>query len=81
MSLNCHYLVLFKSPRDSTQINQLAKRMFPCYVRYIQESFQNATSRPYGYLLSDLKPETPTVIGLTTNVFPGETQFAYVIKV
>ena len=29
MSLNCHYLVLFKSSRDSSQVNHLAKQMFP----------------------------------------------------
>ena len=29
MSLNCHYLVLFKSPRDSSQVNHLAKQCFP----------------------------------------------------
>jgi len=55
MSLNCHYLVLFKSPRDSSQINHLAKQMFPGHVKYMQESSQDATSRPYGYLLCDLK--------------------------
>ena len=49
MSLNCHYLVLFKSPRDSSQINHLAKQMFPGHVKYMQESFQDTTSRPYGY--------------------------------
>ena len=81
MSLNYHYLVLFKSPRDSSQVNHLAKQMFPGYVKYMQESFQDATSRPYGYLLCDLKPETPTVFRLRTNVFPGDTQFAYVRKV
>ena len=37
MSLNCHYLVLFKSPRDSSQINHLAKQMFPGHVKYMQE--------------------------------------------
>ena len=81
MSLNCHYLVLFKSPRDSSQINHLAKQMFPGHVKYMQESFQDATSRPYGYLLCDLKSETLTVFRLRTNVFPGGTQFAYVRKV
>jgi len=38
MSLNCHYLVLFKSPRDSSQVNHLAKQMFPGHVKYMQES-------------------------------------------
>ena len=29
MSLNCHYLVMFKSPRDSSQVSLLAEQMFP----------------------------------------------------
>ena len=57
MSLNCHYLVLFKSSRDSSQVNHLAKQMFPGHTKYMQEAFQDATKRPYGYLLCDLKPE------------------------
>ena len=81
MSLNCHYLVLFKSPRDSSQVNHLAKQMFPGHVKYMQEAFADATSIPYRYLLCDLKQETPTDFRLRTNIFPGETQYAYVRKV
>ena len=81
MSLNCHYLILFKSPRDGSQISHLAKQMFPGHVKYMQESFQDATSRPYGYLLCDLKPETPTDFRLRSHIFPGETQYAYVRKI
>ena len=39
MSLNCHYLILFKFPRDSSQISHLAKQMFPGDVKYMQEYF------------------------------------------
>ena len=77
MSLNCHYLVLFRSPRDSSQVNHLAKQMFPGHVKYMQEAFQDA----YCYLLCDLKPETPSDFRLRSNIFPGETQCAYVSKV
>ena len=73
MSLNCHYLVLFKSPGDSRQVSYLAKQMFPSHVKYMQESFQDATKRPYEYLLCDLKPATATDFRLRTKIFPGET--------
>ena len=33
MSLNCNYLVVFKSPRDSSQVNHLARQMFPGRVK------------------------------------------------
>ena len=35
MSLDCHYLVLFKSPRDSSQVIHLAKQMFPGHSKYM----------------------------------------------
>jgi len=59
-------------------MNHLAKQMFPGHVKYMQESFQDATSRPYGCLLCDLKPETPTDFRLRTNIFLGEIQFALI---
>ena len=81
MSLNSYYLVVFKSRRDISQVNHLARQMFPGHVKYMQEAFEDATKRPYGYLFCDLKPETPTDFRLRTNIFPGETQYAYVRKV
>ena len=35
MSLNSHYLVAFKSPRDSSQVNHLARQLFPRYVKWL----------------------------------------------
>ena len=55
--------------------------MFPGHVKYMQEAFEDATKRPYGYLFCDLKPETPSDFRLRSNIFPGETQCAYVRKV
>ena len=80
ISLNSHYLILFKNPRDGSQITHLAKQMYPGRTHFIQEAFADATREPYGYLLIDLKPNTPEVLRLRTNVFPGETPFVYVRK-
>ena len=81
ISLNAHYLFIFKSPRDSSQITHLAKQMYPGNVKFMQEAFTDATSKPYGYLLCDLKPNSPEDFRLRTNLFPEETQYAYVRKV
>ena len=51
--------------------------MFAGHVKYIQEAFQDATKWTYGYLLCDLKPETPNDFWLRSNIFPGETQCTY----
>ena len=44
ISLNAHYLVIFKNPRDASQITHLAKQMYPGHVQFLQEVFSDATS-------------------------------------
>ena len=80
ISLNSHYLVIFRNPRDKSQINHLGKQMYPGNMKFLQQSYNDATSKPYGYLLVDLKPDTPEEIRLRTNIFPGETTLVYVPK-
>ena len=36
ISLNAHYMVVFKNPRDASQITQLAKQMYPSNIKYVQ---------------------------------------------
>ena len=59
LSLNSHYLVLFKNPRDQLQVSCLARQMYPHNTGYFMTKYQSATSRPYGCLVIDLKQETP----------------------
>jgi len=80
ISLNAHYLVLFKNVRDTTQIANLARQMFPSKSNYMIESYRDATSVPFGYLLVDLKPDTDERFRLRTNIFPGETHYVYIRK-
>lgn len=80
ISLNAQYMVLFKNPRDTSQITHLAKQMYPGHIKYMQEAFADATSVPYGYLFVDLKQDTPEHMRLRTNVFPGERHFVYLRK-
>ena len=39
ISLNAHYLVVFKNPRDKSQIIHLAKQICPGEVNYAKEAF------------------------------------------
>jgi len=57
ISLNAHYLVLFKNPRDATQFATLARQMYPNASKFAIEAYKDATSAPYGHLLIDLKPD------------------------
>ena len=77
MSLNTQYLFLMKSVRDVTQINILGRQMFPDKKDYLLDAYKKATAEPWGYLLVDLKPNTPDDMRLRSNIFPGETKTYY----
>lgn len=72
ISLNAHYIVTFKNPRDRVQIQTLSRQVCPDNNRYTQEAYKDATDRPYGYLLFDLKQSTPELYRYRTNIFPGD---------
>ena len=72
ISLNAHYIVLFKSPRDKQQISMLARQINPGKVQEFMRSYADAMSRPHGYLMLDLKPTTSDQDRLKTNILPGE---------
>ena len=75
ISLNSHYLVLFKNPQDKLQILTLAKQMYPSETAWFIKEYEEAVRRPYGYLFVDLRPTTPERCRLRTNVLPGEERF------
>lgn len=77
ISLNAHYLVVFKNPRDQSQVVHLAKQMYPGKTEYVRQAFNVATSRPHGYLVLDLKQSTPEGLRLRSHIFPGEIQEVY----
>ena len=80
ISLNAHYIVLFKNPRDNTIVTSLAKQMYPGKIKFLQEAFRDATKLPYHYLFLDLKPYTDEKFRVRTCIMPSETQYAYVNK-
>jgi hypothetical protein len=72
ISLDAHCIVLFKSPRDKQQISMLARQINPGRVQEFMRSYEDATNRPHGYLMLDLKPTTSDQDRLKTNILPGE---------
>lgn len=56
ISLNAHYLVLLKNPRDKSQIVVLSRQLD---MPYLISAYQDATRIPNGYLIVDLSPQPP----------------------
>jgi len=80
ISLNTHYMVLFKNPRDASQFASLARQMYPNKSAFAVEAYKDATREPYSYLFVDLRAEQDEDLRLRTNIFPNETRYVYVQK-
>ena len=78
ITLNAQYIILFKNPRDRLQVTHLARQMYDRDSKVMEDAFQDATSKPHGYLLIDLKQATPEHLRLRTNILPGEALAVYV---
>ncbi|KAK6175873.1 hypothetical protein SNE40_014250 [Patella caerulea] len=81
ISLNAHYMIIFKNPRDMSAITQLAKQMYPGKTNFVRESYEDATRKPYSYLFLDLKSTTPDLLRLRSSIFPRDNPTVYVPKV
>jgi len=66
ISLNSHYIVLWKQPRDMAQISVFGNQMYPGRSKMFMEAYKKATSRHYGYLFVDLRPNTDDRLRLRT---------------
>lgn len=74
---NSHYLVLMRNPQAKQNIRTLGSQMFPGQLNFFMESFNDATSKPYSYLLIDSHPNTEDNERLITNIFPNEQTTYY----
>ena len=77
ISLNSHYLVLFKNSWDKLEILTLAKQMYSGQTNFFLNQYEEAVKRPFGYLLVDLKSTTQDNYRLRTNVLPSEARFEH----
>ena len=72
-SLSANYLVLFKNPRDRSQVRVLAQQIFPRRPNFLVSVFEDTVRKPYSYLCSDLTSDDARLV---TNIF-DEAQVVY----
>lgn len=80
ININTHILILFANKRDESQALYLGKQLYPGNVKVFMESYLDATSERYGYLVVDCDPESPRLLKLRTKIFPGEQTICYISK-
>ena len=72
ISLNSTYVVIFKNPRDLSQLTHFARQFAPGRTRSMATIFKEALKLPYSYLVVDLHQSTPEKLRLKSNIFPRE---------
>ena len=72
ISLNSTYMVVFKNPRDSSQISHFAKQFAPGNGKWIIQAFKEATKRPYTYIFFDNHQSSPEHVRVRSNILPHE---------
>ena len=68
-SLNTHYYVILKNPRDKSQIEFLARQVLPRQPKTLVDIFEAATEKPHSYLFLDLTQECPEGYRFRSNLF------------
>lgn len=74
-----HYLTVFRNPMDNSIPLYLAQKLMPLNKALFMRMFDEATSKPHGYLFCDGKQDTPNQARFRTDLFDGGIQRAYVI--
>jgi hypothetical protein len=80
ISLNTHYFVLFKNPRDANQIQIFGNQLFPGKTKFLTDAYKQAVSKPFGYLVLDLKQSTLESQRVLSDILPDEEGYYYVPK-
>lgn len=80
ISLNAHYIILFRNARDVNQVNCLGRQIYPRNSRFLTDAYIKATTKPYGYLVIDLHPQTTDEYRLRESLFPCERGYYWLFQ-
>lgn len=84
VSLNSSHIVLFRNPRDSSQVHHLDKQVFPGSNGLLSTAYDMATrDAAHSYIVVDFNQSTPRHFRLRNTLFPLDdfpNAYAYVLE-
>ncbi len=78
INLNTHYMILLRSPRQTSQIHHLGQQILPKRSKAVLESYEDCMKKQFGYLLINLSPHANKEEMLMTRIFPDEDPIVYI---
>lgn len=72
ISLNAHYIIIFKSPRSQDQIRFLSRQICPTTSKFFIDSYTDCCREPYSYFLIDLTQNCNEDLRYRTKIFPDD---------
>lgn len=78
ISLNTHYILLFKTSRDLAQIRTFCMQVNPQHWRALLEAYEDATQQGHTYILFDFKPNQLDHLRIRTKILPHESPVVYI---
>ena len=71
ISLNASHIVLFKNPRDSSQVSHLSKQVSPRDPSFVSRAYALFTEKiPHSYIVMDFHQTTPEQYRLRDSLLP-----------
>jgi hypothetical protein len=75
ISLNSHYLLVFKSFRDQSSLSRLGSQLFPGTKNIFFDLYKMLTHQPYSYCVINLHPsQSGTSAGVHRGILPYEIE-------
>jgi hypothetical protein len=72
ISLNSLYVVIFKNPRDGSQMSTFARQVKHDNPSFALNAFLYATRKPHSYILVDNQQTTPDILRFRSRILPHE---------
>lgn len=79
ISRNAQYTVMFRSPNDRKQIDIRAEQIFAKDKSRFMEVYHRETARPYGYIMVDSHPQTPSEKQVVADIFGTCHCYPYIL--
>lgn len=72
ISLNSTYISVFKNPRDNQQIATFARQLKPNNSKFVVDSYEQATKKPFSYIFFDNHQQTCDEVRIRSRILPHE---------